>query len=83
MIKGMCLTLTPNVKTLLWKSTKNDTMIGLKACITGVRIGGADLTFDNGCKILSQKCYDFKMANNDEIYAIFDSKVMMNILVQG
>jgi hypothetical protein len=81
MIKGLFLTLTPNVRLKVHKSAKQDTLVTIRA-VEQVYIGDATVTVANGFKLLSETGQNVRLANNDELHVIADKLCYVTALIQ-
>lgn len=70
MIKAFHVNLLSDVKTLVWKATKNDTLVKIRSHETGILLGDATLTEMNSFEMICNENFEVRLANNDELYAM-------------
>lgn len=75
MIKSLHVNLPKDVKTLIYKSPKDNTSIHLRCHETGILLGDITLNPTNSFfEMLCNENLEITMAKNDEIYGLSTSK---------
>jgi hypothetical protein len=82
MIKGIRVLIPKNIKTLVYKATKN-CKICCRSCSSGVYIGDTTVSLVNGYRLISQECSDFEMSKDDGLYAIADCPCSISLFISS